>query len=67
MPLATAEPISNSGRVSGKIYEKRKNTAAQLHMEEMNEDIERNSSADSKFSEEKGERGAPGITADIPL
>ncbi|PKU41961.1 protein pxr1-like [Limosa lapponica baueri] len=68
LPLAKAESISEGGSTSVKIYLRSgKKPAAQQQPGRGVRIYERNNSADTKVSEEKGGGGASGIGADIPL
>ncbi|GAB0186125.1 mitochondrial enolase superfamily member 1 [Grus japonensis] len=68
LPLAKAEPISDSGSTSGITYlRKGKKLLCNSSWERRVRIHERNNSADTKVSEEGGGGGAPGAGAEIPL
>ena len=69
LPLAKAEPISNSGSASVITYLRKAKEVTgewQLQPERGVRICKRNSSADTKVSEEGGGGGAPGAGAEPP-
>ncbi|GAB0182867.1 hypothetical protein GRJ2_000752000 [Grus japonensis] len=69
-PLAKAKPISNSGSTSGITELRREKKTCSNTSSSQKKGVkicERNNSADTKVSEERGGGGAPGAGAEIPL
>ena len=70
LPLAKAEPVSDSGSASGMTYLRREKKAAvaqKLQLERGVRTCKSNKPADPKVSEEEGGGDAPGTGVEIPL